>query len=130
SNARVERIPQAAPEAPLLVPVQDLRDRLQLGQSYRIGSCTGGGQEQNLLLEIGRQQEQVHDLGNARPAYVTQLGQRAVVGDAAGADEVLHADGQGHEAGESWHPAGFLEHGEDSLATPAEEVQVALNGGW
>ena len=127
---QVERIPQAGPEAPLLVPVRDLRDRLQLGQADRIAASTGGRQEQNLLLDIGRQQEQVHDLGDARPAHLTQLGQRTIVGDAAGADEVLHADGQGHEAGESWHPAGFLGDGEDSLATPAEEMQVALNGGW
>jgi hypothetical protein len=93
SNVRVERIPQAGPEAPLLAPVRDPRDRLQVGQTDRIGSSISGGQEQNLLLDIGRQQEQVHDLGNARPAHVTQLSQRAVVGDAAGADEVLHADG-------------------------------------
>src|SRR5713101_3260878 len=66
---QVEQIPQAGPEAPLLVPVRDLSDRLQLGQTDRIASSPGERQEQNLLLDIGRQQEQVHDLGDARPAH-------------------------------------------------------------
>ena len=47
--------------------------------------------------------EQVHDLSNPRPAHVAQLGQLAVVRDAASLDQLFKPDGQGHEAGDAWH---------------------------
>ena len=55
-------------------------------------------QEQELLLDVRGQKQQVHDLGDARPADVPQACQSRVVRGNALAHETVQFDGQGHEA--------------------------------
>src|SRR5262249_1010156 len=46
-------------------------------------------QKEDLFLDIGSQQEEVHDLRDPRAAHVTESGQRAIVGELLLAQESL-----------------------------------------
>ena len=82
---------QTFPHPALLPPVEDCCQRLKLVQMDRITATRHARQEQDLLLDIGRQLPQVHDLRNPSAGDLPELGQGHVVTDRAGAEELLVA---------------------------------------
>jgi len=62
-------------------------------------------QEQDGLLDVRREEQQVHDRGDPGAGDVGQAHQVGVVGDLALVHKVLHPDGQSHEAGDARHAA-------------------------
>jgi len=62
------------------------------------------GQEEQLLLDVGRQVQQVHDLGHACTGDVAQPCQIGLIGYFALSDQPIETDRQGHEARDARHP--------------------------
>src|SRR5207245_1696076 len=62
------------PTGPLLAPIDDPSYRQQVAELNRVPAFGSPGQEQNLLLDVGCQTLQAHDLGNPRPSDMPQLG--------------------------------------------------------
>ena len=60
---------------------------------------SGRGQEENLFLDVGRQQEQAHHLADAGTADMAQTGKGGVVADGTVAYQALEFARQGQEAG-------------------------------
>src|SRR5262245_22701901 len=67
----------------------------------------GHWQEENLLLNVRRQLQQVHDLADTSAADVPQAGHGSVRRQDALANEAVEFDGQGQEAGHARHATGW-----------------------
>ena len=78
--------------------MEDGGDGSDVPLADRVAALHGPGQEQDLLLDVGRQVEEVHDLGDAGPGHVTQPGEIRVVPHLPAADDAVELDGQSHEA--------------------------------
>ena len=76
-----------------------------MSHADRIAARLGWGQKEDFLLNVGSQEQQVHDLADACAADVAQAGQCGVVTDGAGADLRFELDGQGEKAGQARHSA-------------------------
>jgi len=126
---------QLAPHPPLLAPVKDSGDRPNHVLEDRIATVVGAGQEENLLLDVGGDLKQVHDLGHTRAADVAEPGNLGLVGDLSSLDQAVEADGQGHQARDTRDSAcrrglGFRRRAfVDDLAAvaPSSEMDLALN---
>src|SRR5690606_7473828 len=89
------------PRATLLAPVQrsqkrgaqsPLADRLRTGCDF---------EEEDLLLDVRREEEQVHDLRDAGPAEAEGAGHVGVVAELAGVDAPLEGVREGELAGDA-----------------------------
>jgi hypothetical protein len=72
---------QFPPQAALLVPVEHGGQRPRLPQMQRAATPLGAAEEQDLFLDVRRQLQEAHNLGDARPADVSEPGQRGIVLD-------------------------------------------------
>ena len=97
---------QRLPERTLFPPVGDQRQRLELTQPNRIAAPLRQRPEQQRFLNIGGQQEQVHDLGNPGTGYMTQVRELRVARDHAHMQQVFAADRQGQQPRHTRHPTG------------------------
>jgi hypothetical protein len=85
------------PTLALLVPVDkgdDLAEQVLRYARYFWG-------KQQLFLDVGREQRQVHDLSDPRPSDVSQSGEVCVVSNFPSVDDVLAFDGKSHQPGDS-----------------------------
>ena len=71
------------PKAALLCPGWHQRDRLKVPQRDRVAASLARGQEEDLLLDVRRQHEQVHELAQAGTADMAQTSQGGIVVDRA-----------------------------------------------
>src|SRR5436190_23057690 len=95
----------AMPGAPLLAPIQLRHYPAQLPLSNRIVSCRHWLHEQYLLLNIRRQQQQVHDLRKPCPTNVPQPGQIRVIPHVAVSDQFLEPVCQRQQSSHTGHTA-------------------------
>ena len=75
----------------------------------------GGRKEKDVFLDVGGEEQEVQDLLDAGPGDVRRACQVGVVADLAPVHEVLHSDGQGHEAGDA------VSAGERRATVPVEQ---------
>jgi len=99
------RVLEPSPQPALFLPILGRGDRLQLGEVKGIAAAPGRGQEQDLFLKRRGQIQQIQDLGNAGVADLPQAGQGGAIGDGAGAQELVEAEGQGQQVGDPRHAA-------------------------
>jgi len=92
------------PHLPLFPPVEDGGDWAEHVLADRVAAMLSQRQEEDGLLDIGREAEQVHDLGDAGAGDVAQPGDLGIVVDLAALQEIVRPDGQGHEARKARHP--------------------------
>ena len=74
----------------------------------RIAAALGAREEQERLLDVRRELQQVHDLGDAGAAHVAQPGDVGVVGHLAAPDEAVHPFRQRHQTRQARNPAARL----------------------
>ena len=89
------------PEPSLLLPLGFRHDAADVARRRGVPAFQPGRREQNLLLNVRRQEEQVHDLRDARPACVTQSRDLGLVLDLASTDELVKVVRQSEEPGEA-----------------------------
>ena len=78
--------------------MEDGGDGSDVPLADRVAALHGPGQEQDLLLDVGRQVGEVHDLCDADPGNVTQPGEVGVVPHLTAAHETVELDCKSHEA--------------------------------
>lgn len=71
--------PEPLPHLPLLLPVGRGGDRPEVQFPDRVASGFDRRQEENLLLNVGREVEQVHDLRHPGAGDVPEAGELGVV---------------------------------------------------
>lgn len=89
----------------------------------RIATAANRPQEQDLLLDVGRRVEQVHDLGHPG---LGDPGQFGLAGDHAVAEELVEPDPQSHQARDPRHAADVIKRQfraveERTLIRPGDE---------
>ena len=86
---------------PLSVPIALRRGNSQM-PFRELLSCTAVAKRANQrLVDVRRQIQQVHDLRQSGSAHLPQPGQFRLVGHDAVAEELVEADGQGHQTGDA-----------------------------
>ena len=73
------------------MPVQDCCQTVKLIEVNRIPPLLDSRQKQDVLLEIGRQMKQAHNLRDARPADLAEPGQLGVVANRTAANQFIEA---------------------------------------
>src|SRR5262249_41257359 len=68
---------QLSPLPPLRIPIKRGRDRQELAQANGVAAVLGARQEEDLLLDVGGELQEVHDLADAGPRHPPQPGQLA-----------------------------------------------------
>ena len=76
----------ALPHPPLLAPVRFGHDAPNHALANRIATMLRARQEEQLLLDVGRQMKQVHDLGDTGPRDVPELGEFGLSATGKGAE--------------------------------------------
>src|SRR5262249_9095380 len=105
-----------------------------MAQLDRVPATGDRGPEEDFFLDVGSQREQVHDLRDPRPADMTQAGERGIVRDDAGVEQLLEAQRQCQQTGDARQPsgcyrtAGFVLAGINHLATSAPPAEVQRAG--
>ena len=91
------------PKAALFCPEWHPSDRLEVAQRDRVAAGLARGQKENLLLDVGRQHEQVHKLAQAGTADMAQTSKGGIVADRAITHQALEFERQGQESGQTWN---------------------------
>ena len=126
---------QFAPQRSLPRPVEFAGNRLQLGQVKRIAAPLDARQKQNCLLDVGRQEPQIQDLGHPRPRHMPQSRYLGLVLQCTVAQQVIALDGQRQRDGRSGGPdpsaAGvLLQEGPASLQCGARPRRPKCTWHW
>lgn len=90
------------PRPPLSTPGRLAAYRSNRPLPNRISSVDHPRQVQDLLLDVGRQENQPHDLRHPGDRHAAESRELGVVPNDPFVDEPAHPDGQGHEAGDPW----------------------------
>ena len=102
-----QRMPRAvvlelfAPHFPLRFPIQFHRNPPDILLLYPSAPTCRPWQEQDLFLDARGEVEEREDLGQSRWRDLGVAGEFGLVGDLAGAEEVVAVDGEGHEAADA-----------------------------
>ena len=101
------QIGKVSPPFPLLTPIQYLGYPPDFDLLDRIGPRLDPWQEQNRLLDLGRQFDQPHDVGHSYGRDLAIVSKFGLALDDAVSDELLAANCQGHDSGDSGFVTGW-----------------------
>ena len=73
-----------SPQPPLLPPIRYLDDASQFALGKPCPTHFDQRQVENLLLDVGREQEQIHDLSQPCTGHLTESSELGLAGDLAG----------------------------------------------